>query len=198
MQREILGRYHMTNPYTWYAQSDLWQVPNADPVKANSDAKEPPYYLKSSGPATRKPVSQTTVFVPRGRSNLASYLAVVAEATSPDYGKLRVLRMSDTHQIDGPGQSFNAINNDPKVAETLQPSLKGGGRVGDLRQPADSADGSGLLYVAPVYTMRQGNTGSYPALAYVVVRFGSHVGIGSTLQEALDSVFAGNAGAEHR
>ncbi len=196
VQREILGRYHMTNPYTWYAQSDLWQVPN-DPVKASTDAKEPPYFLSIKWPGDENPVfSQTTVFVPRGRSNLASYLSVVAEATSPDYGKLRVLRMSDTHQIDGPGQTFNAINNDQKVAEMLRPYLNQGASAATYGNLLTLPMGNGLLYVAPIYTMRQGNTGSYPALAFVVVRFGSYVGIGSTLQEALDKVFAGNAGAE--
>ncbi|HMQ67334.1 MAG TPA: UPF0182 family protein, partial [Arachnia sp.] len=39
-------------------------------------------------------------------------------------------------------------------------------------------------------------TGSYPALRFVVVRFGEHLGIGETLQEALDKVFEGDAGAE--
>jgi uncharacterized membrane protein (UPF0182 family) len=33
-------------------------------------------------------------------------------------------------------------------------------------------------------------------LSYVVVRFGQSVGIGKTLQEALDQTFAGDAGAE--
>ena len=196
VQREILGRYHMTNPYTWYAQSDLWQVPN-DPVKASADAKEPPYFLSIKWPGDENPVfSQTTVFVPRGRSNLASYLSVVAEATSPDYGKLRVLRMSDTHQIDGPGQTFNAINTDPKVAETLRPFLNQGASSATYGNLLTLPMGNGLLYVAPIYTMRQGNTGSYPALAFVVVRFGAHVGIGNTLQQALDEVFAGSAGAD--
>ncbi|HHU38707.1 MAG TPA: UPF0182 family protein, partial [Propionibacterium sp.] len=37
---------------------------------------------------------------------------------------------------------------------------------------------------------------AYPALTFVVVRFGEHVGIGNTLQEALDLVFRGDAGAE--
>ena len=196
VRREILGRYHMTNPYTWYAQSDLWQVPN-DPVKANTDAKEPPYYLSIKWPKDKSPVfSQTTVFVPKGRSNLASYLSVVAEATSPDYGKLRVLRMSDTHQIDGPGQTFNAINTDPKVAERLRPFLNQGAASATYGNLLTLPMGNGLLYVAPIYTMRQGNTGSYPALAFVVVRFGAHVGIGNTLQQALDEVFAGSAGAD--
>ena len=195
VQREILGRYHMTNPSTWYAQSDLWQVPS-DPIKVGDTAKEPPYYLSIKWPGDAQPVfSQTAVFVPRGRSNLASYLAVVAEATSPDYGKLRVLRMSDSHQIDGPGQTFNAINNDQKVAEMLRPFLNQGSSDATYGNLLTLPMGNGLLYVAPVYTMRQGTTGSYPALRFVVVRFGEHVGIGVTLQEALDSVFAGDAGA---
>jgi uncharacterized membrane protein (UPF0182 family) len=196
VQREILGRYHMTNPNTWYAQSDLWTVPN-DPVKASAEAKEPPYYLSIKWPGDKAPVfSQTTVFVPRGRSNLASYLSVVAEATSPDYGKLRVLKMSDSQQIDGPGQTFNAINSDPKVAEMLRPFLNQGSSAATYGNLLTLPMGNGLLYVAPVYTMRQLTNGSYPALRFVVVRFGEYVGIGETLQEALDSVFDGNAGAE--
>jgi uncharacterized protein len=49
--------------------------------------------------------------------------------------------------------------------------------------------------VTPVYTQRQGSTGSYPALRFVVVRFGQAVGIGDTLQQALDQVFQGDSGA---
>ena len=55
--------------------------------------------------------------------------------------------------------------------------------------------GGGLLYVQPVYTQRSGNTGSYPALQFVLVRFGQEVGIGATLQQALNQVFQGDAGA---
>ncbi|HSK32447.1 MAG TPA: UPF0182 family protein, partial [Propionicimonas sp.] len=32
MQREVLTRYHMTEPNSWFQQSDLWQVP-ADPTQ---------------------------------------------------------------------------------------------------------------------------------------------------------------------
>lgn len=196
VQREILGRYHMTNPASWYQQSDLWQVP-ADPVKSPTDAKEPPYYLSIKWPGEDKPVfSQTSVFVPRGRSNLASYLAVVAEATSPDYGKLRVLRMSDTHQIDGPGQTFNAMTTDQRVADKLRPYLNQGSAAAAYGNLLTLPMGSGLLYVLPVYTQRQGSSGSYPALTFVIVRFGQSVGVGATLQEALDGAFQGDAGAE--
>ena len=53
VQREILGRYHMTNPDTWYASNrDLWEVPN-DPVQANTDAQGAAVLpVASSGRAT--------------------------------------------------------------------------------------------------------------------------------------------------
>ncbi len=197
VQRELLGRYHVTDPRVWYNGTDMWQVP-VDPVKANERQKEPSYYLSIKWPGDAEPVfSQTAVFVPRDRANLAAYLAVNADAASPDYGKLRVVRMSDTRQIDGPGQTQNAITQNPLVAEKLLPYQQNRGaasiKFGNL---LTLPMGNGLLYVEPIYTERTGNAGAYPALTFVVVRFGEHVGIGATLQEALDQVFAGDAGAD--
>ena len=196
VQREILGRYHVDNPRVWYNGTDLWQVP-IDPVQSNERQKEPTYYLSIKWPGDEHPIfSQTAVFVPQNRQNLASYLAVNADASSPDYGKLRILRMSDRRQIDGPGQTQNAITQNPQVAERLLPYTQSRGsasiKYGNLLTPPM---GNGLLYVEPIYTERTGNAGAYPALTFVVVRFGEHVGIGNTLQEALDRVFVGDAGA---
>lgn len=209
VQRQVLARYHMTDPNAWYQKSDLWQVPN-DPTKAttttnpttgqsqtqSSTGLEPTYYLSIKWPGDENAVfSQTAVFVPKDRSNLASYLSVVAEATSPDYGKLRVLRMSSTHQVDGPGQTFNAMTSDTKFADLLRSFTNQGSAEARYGNLLTLPMGSGLLYVMPIYTMRQASTGSYPALRFVAVRFGQYVGIGTTLQEALDEVFSGDAGA---
>ena len=197
VQREVLGRYHVGNPRVWYNGTDVWQVP-IDPVQSNERQKEPTYYLSIKWPGDDEPIfSQTAVFVPQNRQNLASYLAVNADAASPDYGQLRILRMSDRRQIDGPGQTQNAITQNPEVAERLLPYTQTRGsasiKFGNL---LTLPMGNGLLYVEPIYTERSGNAGAYPALTFVVVRFGEHVGIGSTLQEALDRVFVGDAGAE--
>ncbi len=197
VQREVLGRYHVGNPRVWYNSTDLWEVP-IDPVQSNDRLKEPSYYLSIKWPGDEAPIfSQTAVFVPTKRQNLAAYLAVNADAASPDYGQLRILRMSDTQQIDGPGQTQNAITQNPEVAERLLPYTQTRGsasiKYGNL---LTLPMGNGLLYVEPIYTERTGNAGAYPALTFVVVRFGEHVGIGNTLQEALDQVFRGEAGAE--
>ncbi|SDB85875.1 hypothetical protein GA0111570_105120 [Raineyella antarctica] len=194
VQREVLSRYHMTDAHQWYQRTDLWQVPD-DPV-AGQGNKEQPYYLSVKWPGDAKPTfSLTSVYVPNGRSNLASYMAVNADAASPDYGKIRVLRMSDQTQIDGPGQTFNAMTTNEQVATRLRPYLNEGAAKAAYGNLLTLPVGGGLLYVQPVYTERQGSTGAYPALTFVLARFGQSVGIGSTLQEALDQVFAGDAGA---
>ena len=140
--------------------------------------------------------SLTTCYVPNGRSNLAAYMAVNADASSPEYGRMRILTMSDTTQIDGPGQAFAAMNADEKVADRLRPFLNQGAANVISGNLLTLPLGGGLLYVTPVYTQRQGSTGAYPALRFVVVRFGQSVGIGDTLQAALDQVFQGDSGAE--
>jgi uncharacterized protein len=107
---------------------------------------------------------------------------------------MRILQMSDTSQIDGPGQSFNAMTTNETVADRLRPFLNQGAASATFGNLLTLPVGGGLLYVTPVYTQRQGSTGSYPALRFVVVRFGQSVGIGDTLQQALDQVFQGSSG----
>ena len=99
-------------------------------------------------------------------------MAVNADASSPEYGRMRILQMSDTSQIDGPGQSFNAMTTNETVAERLRPFLNQGAATATFGNLLTLPVGGGLLYVTPVYTQRQGSTGSYPALRFVVVRFG--------------------------
>ena len=80
------------------------------------------------------------------------------------------------------------------MAERLRPFLNQGAAAATFGNLLTLPVGGGLLYVTPVYTQRQGSTGSYPALRFVVVRFGQEVGIGDTLEEALNQVFDGDAG----
>lgn len=196
-QREILGRYHTDNPNTWYHQTDIWQVPN-DPVTNPQDRKkEPPYFLTIRWPGDNAPhFANTTVFVPKGRENLSVYMAVNSDATSPDYGKKRVLKLSDAKQIAGPGQTYNFISTNPVVAERLLPFNREGASASAIYGNLLTLPlGGGLLYVQPIYTQTK-TSGSYPVLRFIVVRFGDQLGIGESLQAALDQVFQGDAGAE--
>lgn len=194
IQREILGRYHTTNSYTWFQNSDRWRVP-ADPKETTQ--KEPPYFLTIQWPGDTKAVfSQTSLFVPNARQNLAAYLAVNSDASDKDYGRLRILKLSDSEQVAGPAQTFNALSNDPKVAERLLPFTRQGNTRTIFGNLLTLPVGGGLLYVQPIYTRVENVDGSYPSLRFVAVRFGEHVGIGTTLQQALDQVFQGDSGVD--
>lgn len=202
VQRQLLSRYHMTDPDSWYQQADLWRIPQ-DPRDKNG-ALEPPYYLSIRWPDDSGALfSQTTSFTPNNRENLGAYMSVVADASSPDYGKIRVLKLSDSQQVPGPNQTYNAIVTDAGVAAKLLPFVGQGGSGSATPLYGNLLTlplGGGLIYVEPIYTQRKDTaagsaSGSYPVLRFVVVRFGDHIGIGDTLQEALDTVFSGSAGA---
>ena len=197
VQRQMMGFYHTTSPYTFFQQSDIWEVPS-DPVNGGeSGTKEPPYFLTIKWPGEDEAhYSNTTVFVPRGRENLSVYMAVNADATSPNYGKLRALKLSDAKQIPGPGQTFNAISTNETVAERLLPFNRQGNAKAIYGNLLTIPVGGGLMYIQPIYTQTAATSGGYPALRFVVARFGEHVGIGDTLQAALDEVFQGDAGAD--
>ncbi|HEY9291401.1 MAG TPA: UPF0182 family protein, partial [Microlunatus sp.] len=197
VQREILGSYHVTNAADFFTGTDQWAIPNDPSAPEGENTKEPPYYLTVRMPSKDTAAfSLTSVYVPNGRQNLAAYAAVNSDPTSPDYGQWEILRVPAESQIDGPGQASNAIRANDAVATALRPFTQGSGTSVTWGNLLALPLGGGLMYVQPVYTSQQGSGGGqYPILRYVVVKFGAEIGIGTTLQEALDQVFKGNAGA---
>jgi hypothetical protein len=197
VQRDLLAKYHVTDAGTWYQNSDLWRVPD-DPTAVTSSGdssthiSQPPFYLSLRMPDQTDPkFSLTSVYVPNAeRENLTAFMAVDSEATSPDYGKFRILRLPGNLQIPGPGQVYNKFQTDEGIRQALlpinQPSSGARAQYGNL---LTLPLGGGLLYVQPVYSVRTSGPGSYPVLRYVLVSFGDGVAYGSTLQEALDKVF---------
>lgn len=185
-QRSLLAAYHVTDPKTFYEGNDKWDIPE-DPNSPTR--KQPPYRLSVATKSGSEPVfSLTSVYVPFNKQNLASFISVGADAADPDtYGKFQILRLPDTTQISGPSQIANQFNSDDTVANSLLPFKRQGTQVifGNL---LTLPVGNGLLYVQPVYTLREEGSGNYPALRFVLVSFGTDVGVGPTLSAALDDV----------
>ncbi|MFC9792241.1 UPF0182 family protein [Streptomyces sp. NPDC057695] len=165
VQRELLTRYHVTDPAQFYSGSDAWQVPD-DPTNKDGNAV-PPYYLSMKMPGDKaQRFSLTTTFTPNGRPNLGAFMAVDADATSKEYGRLRLLRV--TEDVPGPAQVQSKLNGLPSVA-TFVRDLKGADsdiQYGNLLTvPLDG----GFLYVEPVYA--QGRNALYPLLKKVAVSY---------------------------
>lgn len=190
VQRDILSQYHIEDANAFYSGQDFWNVP-FDPSQGDRDVKQPPYYLTTTMPKQSPSFSLTTTFVPRQGPNLAAFMAVDA-TDGPGYGKLRILRMPSNTSIPGPGQAQNNFQN--KFSGEL--NLLGLGnatvRYGNLLT-LPFADG--LVYVEPVYVQTAAAAGQepFPILKRVLVAYGSTVGSGNTLKDALDQVFSGKA-----
>ncbi|WP_158542662.1 UPF0182 family protein [Phytoactinopolyspora halophila] len=195
LQRRMLEAYHVEDPITFYGGQDRWIVPN-DPT-ADGEVDIPPYYQSIQMPDDDEGVfSLTTTYTPRGRQNLVAFMAVNADARHPDYGQLEALRLPGRTQIDGPEQVANAFESNEEVASQLTLLSAGEGATTELGNLLTLPVGGGLLYVQPVYVVRQTGGGAYPLLRRVMVRFGDEIGFAPSLQNAVDQIFEGEAGIE--
>ncbi len=206
VQRELLGRYHVTNPVDFYQNNDAWSVP-ADPTQDDPTVKQPPYYMTLRMPGKDEPAfSLTSTFIPQitqgaqQRNVLYGFLSATGDAgTGKDgekaegYGHLQLLELPRQTAIPGPGQAQANFDSNAQVSQELNLLRQGASEVinGNL---ITLPVAEGILYVQPVYIQSTGPT-SYPTLRKVLVAFGEEVGFANTLQEALDQVFQGDSGA---
>ncbi|GAA3696791.1 UPF0182 family protein [Zhihengliuella alba] len=205
IQREVLGKYHVTDPDNFYESNDAWQVPS-DPT-SDEQVKQPPYYLSMKMPKQEEETfSLTSTFIPQGnqsgnqRNVLYGFLAADSDAggeagkKAEGYGTLRLLELPRSTVIPGPGQAQQNFDSNTAVSQELNLLRQGASTVINgnlLTLPV----GGGILHVQPVYVQSTGQT-AYPTLRKVLVSFGDKVGFADTLSGALDQLFDGASGAE--
>lgn len=188
VQRYQLGAYHVEKASTFYEGNARWAVPE-DPNSPG--ALQPPYRLSVRTPSGGDdPIfSLTSVYVPNNRQNLAAFVAVDSEASQDDYGTIRVLQLPGGTRVDGPGQAANRFGSNDQIQRQLEALTRNSNvRIINgnlLTLPV----GESLLYVQPVYAVRQGDSSAnYPVLRQVLVSFGENSAIGATVAEAVAKV----------
>jgi uncharacterized membrane protein (UPF0182 family) len=190
LQRDILTRYHVSDPVDFFNQNDRWQVPD-DPTQETNEA-QPPYYILAQRPGDELASFQlTSALNAFNRENLSSFIS--ASSDPKDYGKIQVLRLPGNTPFRGPQQVQQSFitNNQVRPDLTLFNSAESQAVFGNLLTLP--IGGSGLLYVEPLYVQGTGQN-SFPLLQKVLVNYGDRVGYGNTLEDALDQVFGAGAG----
>ena len=190
LQRDVLTRYHVSDPIDFYNQNDRWQV-SADPTQ-NTDALQPPYYILAQRPGDEQASFQlTSALNAFQRDNLSAFISA---SSDPDtYGEIQVLRLPGNTPYRGPRQVQNSFttNNQVRPDLTLFNSENSTAVFGNLLTlPIGNA---GLLYVEPLYVQGTGEN-AFPLLQKVLVNYADRIGYGNTLSEALDQVFGPGAG----
>jgi uncharacterized protein len=190
VQRYQYARYHVTDPSDFYQANNRWAVPE-DPNSPGSSQTPVRMYIRN--PVTGLPMwSLTSNYVPRSKTNLVGFVAVDSDATSPDYGRIRVEEPPDQN-VPGPGQVASTLLTNPRITRKTQ-SFRLGDATPSYGNLLTVPLSSGLMYVEPVYAARiQSDSASLLTLRYVLVSYNGRVGVGDTLVNAISDM-AGGAG----
>ncbi|GHJ51743.1 UPF0182 protein [Nonomuraea sp. TT08I-71] len=183
VQRNLLTKFHVTDPGDFYSGQDFWQVPNV-PDAPDSGQKQPPYYLFTQFPGQESPRFQLTAAVtPNGRQNLA---ALVSGSYVDGRPQLEVLELPDQTRISGPTQVHQQMTNNGDIRQQLNLLSSNQAQVqyGNLLS-LPFADG--MLYVEPVY-VKSSNQDAYPLLQKVLLSYGdggSYVVLANNLSDGI-------------
>lgn len=191
VQRDLLVRYHVTDPRAFYRGGDFWDVPPDPAIKDNTSVSQPPYYIQAQVPGQdRAEFNLATSLNFRQRPNLAAFVA--ASSDPGDYGTIRVLDLPSQTVINGPGNVESAIQSDSKFGPVLTLLDQQGSQI-ILGNLLTLPVGDSFLFVEPFYA--QATSGqTFPTLKYVVVVYGDKVGFAPNLPDAVAQALAGGGG----
>jgi uncharacterized membrane protein (UPF0182 family) len=191
VQRYQYARYHVTDPSDFYQANNRWAVPEDPNAPGSSQA---PVRMYTRNPVTGLPMwSLTSNYVPRSKTNLVGFVAVDSNATSTDYGRIRVEEPPDQN-VPGPGQVASNLLTNPRITRKTQ-SFRLGDANPEYGNLLTVPLSSGLMYVEPVYAARiQSDSASLLTLRYILVSYNGRVGVGDTLVNAISDMSGGGGG----
>ncbi|MGW4501637.1 UPF0182 family membrane protein [Micromonospora sp. NPDC004336] len=167
VQRNLLTRFHVTDPGDFYSAQDFWQVPNV-PDAPDTGQKQPPYYLFTQFPGQESPRFQlTSAVTPNGRENLA---ALISGSYVDGQPRLEVLDLPDQTRVSGPVQVHQSMTNNANIRQQLNllQSAQAQVQYGNL---LSLPFGDGMLYVEPVY-VKTAAQNAPPLLQRVLMSYG--------------------------
>jgi uncharacterized protein len=218
-QTTVWGRYHQSDPTSFFNNSDRWDVaqqpPNtsggaaatAAPPTAGAqpngqlDRIEPYYQLMQLAPGEEPQFVLTRPFVLASRDDTARNLTAIMIASNDpgSYGQLRQFvmttraadgRVERNNQVDGTLRANQKMVTYPPVSSYQSLVGESGSRVQFGNLLILPFDNS-LLYVRPVYA-REEQSGRF-TLQKVVVTSGNAVGFGDTLALAVRDMLSTDA-----
>ncbi|HEX5617311.1 MAG TPA: UPF0182 family protein [Solirubrobacteraceae bacterium] len=210
-QARAYATYHASDPTGFWNGADAWQLPQqlAGPVevageihfpdpkkRVDRDGDDPPgrwrmqpAYLYARLPGdTSERLVLVTPFTPRGRQNLAGYMAgSIDDAGRP---RLTVLSLPRDRLTTGPTQATRRVLASPAVSRRLELLNResrdlGSGAVNRtiLGDPRSVPIGDTLVHVQPIYLVAGGS--GVPRLQLVTAYADGRVGYGRDLTAAL-------------
>ncbi len=188
VQTRMYGQYHVTQPVTFFNNTDRWTVPTE---QTNQQSLLPEaYYVVMRMPG--EPKAEFLLLQPmiaRSRPNMIAWVA--ARNDAPNYGEVRAYQFPADTTIFGPSQIEARIDQDPTISAQISLWNQSGSEVirGNL---IVVPVGDSLIYLQPVYL--QSTSSAFPEFQRIVVASPTTVVWGRTLAEALNLLLAAQGG----
>jgi uncharacterized membrane protein (UPF0182 family) len=184
VQRDLLSRFHVTDPKQYFSGQDFWDVP-LDPAREASGLKQPPYYLVAKFPGQDTTTFQlTAAAVPKNRQNLAALITAYYDASGRP--KMSALQLPDDTAISGPVQVQTKLTSNPAARQDLTFFQSGNSTVkfGNL---LSLPLGGGMLYIEPIY-VQSNAPNSFPLMKKVLLNYGEFVVDADNLQGGIQQL----------
>ncbi len=182
VQTRMYGQYHVTQPLTFFNNTDRWTVPQP---QSNTQSLPPEaYYVVMRMPG--EPKAEFLLLQPMIAQNRPNMIAWVAARNDPaNYGTVRAYRFPSDTTIFGPAQIESRIDADPVISSQVTLWDQAGSDVirGNL---IVVPVGESLLYLQPVYL--QSSSAAFPEFQKIVVASPTTIVWGDTLGEALNEL----------
>ncbi len=188
VQTRMYGQYHVTQPVTFFNNTDRWTVPTE---QTNQQSLLPEaYYVVMRMPG--EPKAEFLLLQPmiaRSRPNMIAWVA--ARNDAPNYGEIRAYQFPADTTIFGPSQIEARIDQDPTISAQISLWNQSGSEVirGNL---IVIPVGDSLIYLQPVYL--QSTSSAFPEFQRIVVASPTTVVWGRTLSESLNLLLAAQGG----
>ena len=183
IQSRIVTLYHVTDPNTFYAREDLWNVP-LEQYFGEEQQMEPYYTILQLPGYEEAEFVLILPFTPSNRNNMIAWM--VARCDQPNYGAVELFLFPKERVVMGPKQVENRIDQSTEISTEFTLWSQAGSRVirGNLLVlPINDS----LLYVEPIFL--EAEKGGLPELARVIVLFQETVVMEETLERALVHIF---------
>jgi uncharacterized membrane protein (UPF0182 family) len=179
-QVEVLLRYHQTDPGVFHGQQDRWAVPMEVPDASGAIPYRPHHAFLTLPGEEEESWTVSTVLIPAGRQNLASFL--VGRWSRERGGELLLWDVPQEDQVAGPRQVSALVEQDPVIAEQFSLWRRGGSDVSTGHLYLVPV-GNTLLYMEPVFLAAESNP--IPEIRRYIVSDGRRVAMEPTLQGAI-------------
>jgi uncharacterized protein len=189
VQGSVLIRFHQENPAVFHGQQDRWALATELSTGAQPVPYRPEYSLMILPGEEEESYVLSTLFVPQGRQNLASFLK--ARWTVETGPELLLWDVPVEEQVRGPRQIEAMIEQDPDISQQFSLWRQGGSQVWTGHMHLVPV-GNTLLYMEPVFLAADSD--AIPEIRRFLVSDGERVIMDPSLSGAVEALAAGMTG----